>query len=159
MKFGDTIEAQKKIHPEWSTYYFDYISLVHILEEYQKERNNHNNNTDINHHSNDDMSYASRTSNASTTTAFSTILQIPIQQHWITTELLVHLHLQLEKITLFVLQQQGIIASQMSTVRNELRQQQVTTNTTLWVTNPEYPTAAGGIISRTNPSEIGRAHV
>ena len=130
MKFGETIEAHKKLHPEWSIYYLDYVNLVHILEDYQKEQNqNNNNNNNNNNTCNDDMSYASRTSNASTTTTFS-ILHIPTQQqHWITTELLVQLHVQLEQMTLFLLQQQGIIATQMSTVRTELRQYATTATT------------------------------
>jgi hypothetical protein len=146
MKFGETIEAYKKIHPEWSDYYLDYVHLVHILEEYQKEQdivaNSHITN---NSHHDDNMSYASNASTTTTTTA-TTILQNPMHQHWITTELLVQIHIQLEKITLFILHQQGNIAHQMHTIRNELRCHPSTTSTTT-IFDPN-----GRTMSTTSPS-------
>ena len=123
MKFGENIQSQKKIHPEWSAYYLDYDSLVHVLEEYQNSQSH------VNNSSNDDISYASNASTSTAALSLSTILQVPSHQHWVTTELLVQLHVQFEKITMFVLQQQGTIASEMSTIRNEIRQQTMTNTT------------------------------
>lgn len=102
VKFGETIVAQKQ-QSEWSSYFLNYTALKQVLDDYkQQQREQH-----------DD--YGSVSSHATLTN-----LLFPVGTHPVTADFLHRLHTEVERIVLFVLQEQGKIASELAVCREEL---------------------------------------
>jgi MFS-type transporter involved in bile tolerance (Atg22 family) len=113
MKFGETIQAQKEQNRDWSSFYIEYETIVNILEEYKKEQLQQLNHVDL-----DTLSNASIVTSASSS-MFS--FAGTTHNNYITTEFLISLHDQISKVVFFVLQQQGIIASDLLSCQKDIQ--------------------------------------
>jgi predicted MFS family arabinose efflux permease len=112
MKFGETIRAQKEQNSAWASFYVDYETIVNFLEEYKKEQQQQLNHVDF-----DTLSNASLVTSAS-----SSMFSFAGTTHnYITTEFLISLHDQISKVVFFVLQQQGIIASELLSCQKDIQ--------------------------------------
>lgn len=103
MKFGKKLLDQR--YGPWASYYLDYEQLKEVLDKTNDE-------------SQDALQSAEIGSHADFSLTSSTHYMASLKHHPITAEFLGVFHVQLEKMLLFVIQEQGRIAIELSTFRN-----------------------------------------
>jgi predicted MFS family arabinose efflux permease len=124
MHFGQTLEAHQ--HAPWALYYLDYESLKEILDQDEQDA------TDFDTHDGSRSLEISTTSRWTLATRYS-------KSHPVTKEFLAFLQRQMEKILLFLLQEQGRIATSLANCRLHLSQAQ--TEDELGALNQSYQDA------------------